>query len=97
MQYRHLCWPPTFPWPRSSPPTFKILESPLVLNCAAVRLSVIYSPVLTYNLIFLQLWLLGRSVERILYLHPKLERWYFKSIQWHIKLYNNEWGECAPT
>ena len=30
MQERHLYWPPYFfPWPRSAPPTFFILESPL--------------------------------------------------------------------
>ena len=30
MQERHLCWPPySFPWPRSGPPSFFILESPL--------------------------------------------------------------------
>jgi len=30
MQDRHLCSPPLlFPWPRSGPPTFFILESPL--------------------------------------------------------------------
>jgi len=22
MQDRHLCWPPTFPWPRGAPPFF---------------------------------------------------------------------------
>jgi len=31
---KHLCWPPYFlPWPRSGPPSFFILESPLVLLC----------------------------------------------------------------
>jgi len=48
-----------------------------VVNCAVLglSLSVFYSSVLTCNLIFLQLWLLGRSFECILHLHFKLERW----------------------
>jgi len=30
MQERHLCWSPNFfPWPRSAPPSFFILELPL--------------------------------------------------------------------
>jgi len=32
MKDRYLCSPPTFPWPRSGPPTFFILESPLMVD-----------------------------------------------------------------
>jgi len=46
-----------------------------VVNCAVIGLSVFYSLVLTCNLIFLQLWLLGHSVECILHLHFELELW----------------------
>ena len=45
-----------------------------VANCAVVGLNVFYSLVLTCNLIFLQLWLLGRSVECTLHPHFKMER-----------------------
>jgi len=46
-----------------------------VENCAVVGLTVFYSLTLTCRLMFLQLWLLGRSVECILHLHFKLEHW----------------------
>jgi len=46
-----------------------------VVNCAVVGLSVFCSLVLTFSLIFLQLWLLGHSVECILHLYRQLERW----------------------
>ena len=48
MQYRHLCWPLYFfLGPAVFTLTFLIIDSPLVVNCAAVGLSIFYSLVLT--------------------------------------------------
>ena len=58
-----------------------------VVQCAVAELNVFLSSVLTCSLIFLQLSLLGRSVEPLSVFWTCIFNWsadWFKSIQWHI-------------